>query len=54
MALNAHRQLAANQADAAKAMEKLSSGYRINRAGGMTQRAWPSAKKMRGAKSGGV
>lgn len=33
MALNAHRQLAANQADAAKAMEKLSSGYRINRAG---------------------
>lgn len=33
MALNAHRQLGANQAGAAKAMEKLSSGLRINRAG---------------------
>lgn len=32
MALNAHRQLGANQASAAKSMEKLSSGLRINRA----------------------
>ena len=33
MALNAHRQLAINQSNSAKSMEKLSSGYRINRAG---------------------
>ncbi len=33
MALNAHRQLAANQAAGAKSMERLSSGLRINRAG---------------------
>jgi flagellin len=33
MALNAHRQLGANQMNAAKSMEKLSSGFRINRAG---------------------
>ncbi len=33
MALNAHRALAINQGAAAKAMEKLSSGLRINRAG---------------------
>ncbi len=33
MALNAHRQLGANQAGASKSMEKLSSGLRINRAG---------------------
>lgn len=33
MALNAHRQLAINQTNASKSMEKLSSGYRINRAG---------------------
>ena len=33
MALNAHRQLGANQAQGAKSMEKLSSGLRINRAG---------------------
>ncbi|NLK09316.1 MAG: flagellin, partial [Firmicutes bacterium] len=33
MALNAHRQLGANQANAAKSMERLSSGFRINRAG---------------------
>ena len=33
MALNAHRQLGMNQAGAAKSMEKLSSGFRINRAG---------------------
>jgi len=33
MALNAHRQLAANQANSSKSMEKLSSGFRINRAG---------------------
>lgn len=32
MALNAHRQLGINQANGAKAMEKLSSGLRINRA----------------------
>ncbi len=32
-ALNAHRQLGANQANAAKSMERLSSGFRINRAG---------------------
>lgn len=32
MALNAHRQLGANQAAGAKSMEKLSSGLRINRA----------------------
>jgi flagellin len=33
MALNAHRQLGANQASGARSMEKLSSGLRINRAG---------------------
>lgn len=33
MALNAHRQLSVNQSAASKAMEKLSSGLRINRAG---------------------
>jgi flagellin len=33
MAMNAHRQLGMNQAGAAKSMEKLSSGFRINRAG---------------------
>ena len=33
MALNAHRQLAINQSNASKSMEKLSSGVRINRAG---------------------
>ncbi len=33
MALNAHRQLGINQGGAAKSMEKLSSGFRINRAG---------------------
>ena len=33
MALNAHRQLGSNQSAAAKSMEKLSSGMRINRAG---------------------
>jgi flagellin len=32
-AFNAHRQLTATAGNAAKAMEKLSSGYRINRAG---------------------
>jgi len=33
MALNAHRQLGINQGNGAKAMERLSSGLRINRAG---------------------
>lgn len=33
MALNAHRQLMINQSGASKAIEKLSSGLRINRAG---------------------
>ena len=33
MALNAHRQLGMNQTGASKSMEKLSSGFRINRAG---------------------
>jgi len=33
MALNAHRQLGINQTGAGKSMEKLSSGFRINRAG---------------------
>src|SRR5690554_3707951 len=33
MALNAHRQLAVNQTNASKSMERLSSGKRINRAG---------------------
>ena len=33
MALNAHRQLGINQSGASKSMEKLSSGFRINRAG---------------------
>jgi len=33
MALNAHRQLGINQANSSKSMEKLSSGFRINRAG---------------------
>ena len=32
MALNAHRQLGINQANGSKSMEKLSSGFRINRA----------------------
>ena len=32
MAMNAHRQLAVNQSNAAKSMERLSSGLRINRA----------------------
>ena len=32
MALNAHRQLATNKANSSKSMEKLSSGFRINRA----------------------
>jgi flagellin len=33
MAMNAHRQLGVNQTNASKAMERLSSGMRINRAG---------------------
>jgi flagellin len=33
MAMNAHRQLGINQTNASKSMEKLSSGFRINRAG---------------------
>jgi len=33
MAMNTHRQLGMNQAGASKSMEKLSSGFRINRAG---------------------
>jgi len=33
MALNTHRQLSINNANTAKSLEKLSSGYRINRAG---------------------
>ena len=33
MALNAHRQLGINQTNSSKSMEKLSSGFRINRAG---------------------
>ena len=33
MAMNTHRQLGINNAAGAKALEKLSSGYRINRAG---------------------
>ena len=33
MALNAHRQLGINQSNGAKSMERLSSGFRINRAG---------------------
>ena len=33
MAMNAHRQLAVNQTNGAKSMERLSSGMRINRAG---------------------
>lgn len=33
MALNTHRQLGMNQTNASKSMEKLSSGFRINRAG---------------------
>lgn len=33
MAMNTHRQLGAGQANGAKSMEKLSSGFRINRAG---------------------
>src|SRR5690554_5540546 len=32
MALNAHRQLGINQTNSSKALEKLSSGFRINRA----------------------
>ena len=33
MALNTHRQLSINNTNTAKSLEKLSSGYRINRAG---------------------
>ena len=33
MAMNTHRQLGINSENGAKSMEKLSSGYRINRAG---------------------
>ena len=33
MAINSHRQLATNQLNTSKNLEKLSSGYRINRAG---------------------
>lgn len=33
MAMNTHRQLAVNQGESAKSIEKLSSGYRINKAG---------------------
>ncbi len=33
MAMNTHRQLSINQSNASKSMEKLSSGFRINRAG---------------------
>ncbi|MEN2774981.1 flagellin, partial [Acetivibrio clariflavus] len=33
MAMNAHRQLKINSANQEKSLEKLSSGYRINRAG---------------------
>ena len=33
MAMNAHRQLAINQSNSSRSMEKLSSGFRINRAG---------------------
>jgi flagellin len=33
MALNTHRQLGINNMAGAKSLEKLSSGYRINRAG---------------------
>ena len=32
-ALNAHRQLSSNQSAVSKSLEKLSSGYRINKAG---------------------
>ena len=33
MALNTHRQLSINNSNMQKSLEKLSSGYRINRAG---------------------
>ncbi|MBP7402991.1 MAG: flagellin, partial [Clostridia bacterium] len=33
MAINTHRQLSVNNNNSAKSVEKLSSGYRINRAG---------------------
>ena len=33
MAMNTHRQLGINAGNGAKSIEKLSSGYRINRAG---------------------
>ena len=33
MAINAHRQLGMNNSQVSKSLEKLSSGYRINRAG---------------------
>jgi len=32
MAINTHRQMLVSQSDGAKSMEKLSSGYRVNRA----------------------
>ncbi len=46
-ALNTYNQLTRNTESTSKAMEKLSSGFRIN-AQGMTQPVLPSLKKMRG------
>ncbi len=43
MALNSYRQLGGNNSALAKNLEKLSSGYRINRA--TTQLVWLSLKK---------
>ena len=50
-AMNAHRQLATNNSNVAKSLEKLSSGYRINRAGDDAA-GLAISEKMRGQISG--
>lgn len=50
-ALNAHRQLATNNSNVAKSLEKLSSGYRINKAGDDAA-GLAISEKMRGQISG--
>ncbi len=50
-ALNAHRQLSSNQSAVAKSLEKLSSGYRINKAGDDAA-GLAISEKMRGQISG--
>lgn len=47
MAMNTHRQLGINNEAGAKSVEKLSSGYRINRAGDISDRTQAISEKMR-------